>query len=428
MYITKILNNYFYVLMLMGVKLEESKVVALKQIEKAPLPKKVIIPLVQHIGKACKPLVNVGDYVKVGQKIGDSEEAISAPVHASVSGIVKEISVKETPLGKQPCILIESDGKDLWYKFNIPKVNELSKEDIINLVREAGIVGMGGAAFPTHIKLKSEDIDTFILNGAECEPYLSCDYRLMVEHTDEIIKGMRLIMKCLNVKMGFIGIEKNKPKALQLFRNKLKNTNIRVVALKSIYPQGAEKMLIYAITKRKVPSGGLPLDVGVVVNNVGTVKAVYDALYCGKPLIERVITIVDNKPRNLLVRIGTLVKDIVKSNKEKLVLGGPMMGIAQATLDVPIIKGTSGIIFLDKIAMDGEPEDCIRCGKCVEVCPMNLLPSYIAKYAKYDKVNEANGYNALDCFECGCCAYVCPAHIPLVHWIRYIKKKIEKCK
>ena len=422
-----------------GVHPEYNKITEGREIETAELPKRVVIPLSQHTGAPCEALVKIGDNVKVGQKIGDAKSFISAPVHASISGKVVEIAKKPHPVaGESLAVVIESSGK-VEYDDSIRKrenVNDLSRKEIIDIIREAGIVGLGGAAFPTHVKLSpppEKKIDTLILNGAECEPYLTCDHRLMIEETEKIIIGLKLIMKALDVKKAYIGIENNKENAIAFMKDKA--GNIEVIPLKTKYPQGAEKMLIYSITKRKVPSGGLPLDVGVVVQNVGTAKAVYDAVYNGKPLIERCITVTGavKEPKNLLVKIGTLFSDLIsqcsgyKGEAKKIISGGPMMGIAQYTDEIPIIKGTSGILVLDK-EEDYEEKDCIRCSKCVDVCPVNLMPTTIALYAKRDKIEEAKQYYALDCFECGCCAFICPSKIPLVQYIKYAKAQIMKKK
>lgn len=423
-----------------------NKITRKDKIEVAPLPKKIILPLQQHTGAPCEPLVKANDKVKVGQKIAESKVFVSAPIHASISGNVLGIAKAKHPvLGEFNAIIIESDGKIEWDE-SVKKrenVEELSKDELKQIIKEAGIVGLGGAAFPTHVKLSpppDKKIDTVILNGVECEPYLTCDHRIMIEQTEKIIKGFQIIVKILEPKQCYIGIEDNKENAIALFEEKLQEmelTNkIKVVKLKTIYPQGAEKNLIYSITKRKVPAGGLPMDVGCVVQNVQTANAIYDAVYECKPLIERVITITGavKEPKNLLVKIGTPVKELIEfcggyeGSIGKIISGGPMMGIAQYSDDVPIIKGSCGILVQKEEITKEEERDCIRCGRCVDKCPMSLMPTMIAQYAKKDNFEKAEEYFALDCYECGCCSYVCPSKIPLVHWIKYAKGELMKRK
>ena len=426
-----------------GVHPAYNKLTRKSRIEVAKLPKKVILPLQQHTGAACEPLVKAGDFVRVGQKIAESKAFVSAPIHASISGKVMGIAKAPHPvLGEYNSVVIESDGKIEWHDSVKKRENadKLTAKEIIDIVKEAGIVGLGGAAFPTHVKLSpppEKKIDTLILNGAECEPYLTCDNRLMMEKPDEIIKGLKLIAKALNASNVFIGIEDNKQDAAAYLDAKLKkeNENIKVITLRTKYPEGAEKMLIHAVTKRKVPSRGLPMDVGCVVSNVQTAKAVYDAVYEGKPLIERVVTITGdvNEPKNMLVKIGTQFKELIgqcggyKGEPKKIINGGPMMGIAQVSGDVPVIKGTSGILVLADIERN-EEERCIRCGRCVDVCPMLLMPTAIAQYSDKENYEMADSYFALDCFECGCCAYACPSKIPLVEKIKKAKIKIMENK
>ncbi|MBU1945887.1 MAG: electron transport complex subunit RsxC [Nanoarchaeota archaeon] len=431
-----------------GIHPKYNKVTRKKAIEIAPMPKKVIIPLQQHIGAPCEALVKVGDEVKIGQKIAESKGFVSAPIHASISGKVTGIAKMPHPvLNECNAIIIEADGKISW-DGSVKKrenIEKLTKDELKNIIKEAGIVGLGGAAFPTHVKLsppKEKPIDVVILNGAECEPYLTCDHRIMLEEVEKVIKGFQIIIRVLEPKESYIGIEENKEDAISKFEKKLKemelSEKIKIVKLETIYPQGAEKNLIYSITKRKVPSsGGLPMDVGVVVQNVQTAKAIYDAVYEGKPLIERVITITGavKEPKNLLVKVGASVKEIIEHCKGydgavgKLISGGPMMGIAQSTDDMPIIKGSSGVLVQrESDVCSGEERDCIRCGKCVDVCPMNLMPTLISQYVKKDDIDTANEHFALDCYECGCCSYICPSKIPLVHWIKYAKGELMKRK
>ncbi len=411
-----------------------------QKIELCRVPDVVVIPLQQHIGAPCEPLVKSGDTVKLGQKIGQPKGFVGAPVHSSVSGVVKSIEMCNSSVGgKVLSVVIQNDGTDTGVEPDIPgNIDQLDPAQLKSIVLEAGIVGMGGAAFPTHVKLSppaDKKIDTVILNGAECEPYLTSDYRLMIETPEQIIGGLKIIMKILGVSNGIIGIEDNKPKALQSVRRAAaEEKNIKVVSLRTKYPQGAEKQLIYAITKRMVPSGGLPMDVGVVVNNVGTAAAIHKAVTLGEPLYQRIVTVSGGavkEPKNLLVRIGTTFKDVIDfcgglvEEPAKVISGGPMMGIAQHTLDVPVVKGTSGILVLTKKEAElPEPSACIRCGKCVEVCPINLMPLHLSNASLKGNMEEAEALHAMDCIECGSCSFICPAKRPLVHSIKVAKKEI----
>lgn len=424
-----------------GVHPKYNKITADKKIELAKIPDKIILPLSQHVGKPCEPIVNVGDIVKTGQKVAESEAFVSAPIHSSVSGTVKAIENLPHPITGKPVksIIIESDGKDDKIEIKEREYENLAPEELRKIIQEAGIVGLGGAAFPTHVKLsppKDKKIDTIIINGAECEPFLTTDHRLMLERADDLIAGIRLLRKILGATETYIGIEDNKPDAIKLLKEKCAGQNIKVMSLPTKYPQGGEKNLIYAITKRRVPSGGLPMDIGCVVQNIGTVIAVYEAVALSKPLYERVITVTGkvNEPKNLLVRNGIIIKDIIeqcgnyKGEPKKLIMGGPLMGFALPTDELPVIKGTSGITVFNTKDVDIRRStlECIRCGKCVENCPMKLYPFLIAKYAEKDKIDLAENMFAMDCYECGCCAFNCPSHIPLVHWIRYAKSEIMK--
>jgi len=416
-----------------GLFLAHKKITGKDRILGSSIPKTVVIPLQQHIGGECKPVVKKGEQVKTGQKIAESTGFVSAPIHSSVSGKVIEIKEYPHPLGKNVLsVVIESKQEKEGFKEN-KEAERLSKDELLNIIKEAGIVGLGGAAFPTYVKLsppKEKNVDTIILNGAECEPYLTTDHRLMLEHSSGIVKGLKILMKIVNAKTAFIGIEDNKKDAIKAMKREA-GKNIRVVSLKAKYPLGAEKVLIKAVTNRVVPVGGLPMDVGVIVNNVGTAKAVYDAVYLGKPLIERVVTVTGdvNEPKNLVVKIGTLVKDLIKEcggykgAPKKVIMGGPMMGIALSSDNIPVIKGTSGVLVLND-AEEPEERECIRCGKCLDYCPMNLMPISIANHAKADKIDLAEEYYATTCFECGICSYICPSKIPLVKWIKYAKTKI----
>ncbi len=410
-------------------------------LERANEPKVVVIPMQQHIGAPCEPVVQVGDEVKIGQKIGEAKGFVSVPVHSSVSGRVTAIEPRLCTGGAAVnCAVIESDMKndisdDIASKGSLL---DLSADDIKGIIREAGIVGMGGAAFPTHVKLSpppDKEVDTVILNGAECEPYLTADHRLMLEYPGDVVFGLQALMKVLGVKKGFIGIETNKPDAAERIFEAAKGIEgIEVVALKTKYPQGAEKQLIHACTGREVPSGGLPADAGVVVNNVGTAAAVAKAIRTGMPLIERIVTVTGqgvNNPKNLVVKIGTPFREVIeqcgglRGKTGKVIAGGPMMGITQFSLDVPVVKGTSGILVLteDEARLSG-PTNCIRCGKCVEACPINLMPLNISAYSLANRHEQAEALNAMDCIECGACSFVCPAKRPLVESIRVSKREI----
>ena len=410
-------------------------------IEEAPAPDIVVIPLSQHIGAPCEPLVKVGDTVKVGQKIGESEAFVSVPVHASVSGTVKKIEQRYVPGGaKVNCVIIESDGKLEVHESVQPKGNleDLTKEDILSIIKEAGMAGMGGATFPTHVKLsppKDKPIDILLVNGAECEPYLTADHRIMLEKPDLVVLGTKAVMKALGVNKAYICIEDNKPDAIEVLRKETENEEgIEVVPMVTKYPQGDEKRIIHAVTGRVVPSGGLPMEVGCVVDNVGTIATIGNVIKTGMPCIQRVVTVTGSaveNPKNLYLRIGTLFKDAIemcggyKEEPGKIINGGPMMGIAQHTDEVPVIKGTSGILVLNKEEAEVPQEsNCILCGRCVEACPVYLMPFKINRFSKLKNIDGADEYHATDCIECGSCSYVCPARIPLKERISVAKKEI----
>lgn len=413
-----------------------------RYISSAKPPKRVVIPLAQHIGAPCKLSVTVGQEVKKGEIIGAPEGFVSAPVHSSVSG--KVIAIGEFPNATGRLVMsvvIENDGKEEWTALkDNPDYMKLSSEELRGKVKDAGIVGMGGAAFPAHVKLsppKEKPVDVVILNGAECEPYLTADYRLMLERPQEVVEGLKVLMKILGVNKGFIGIENNKPDAVEAMKNAASEEfNIQVCALEVKYPQGAEKMLIKAAVGREVPPRGLPMDVGVVVHNIGTAIAVYEAARYGKPLIERVVTVTGEgikEPKNLMVKIGTLVSDLIeecggfKLEAAKVISGGPMMGFALYSLDVPVTKGTSGILVLpeEEVVHAEEFGPCIRCGRCIDICPMGLMPSMLSVLSEKGFYEETKEYNLFDCFECGSCTYVCPSKRPIVQLVRLAKSLVK---
>lgn len=399
----------------------------------------VHIPLRQHIGAPAAPVVQVGDEVKVGQKIGEAGGFVSVPIHSSVSGTVKAIKEHAIYGGKAMTVSIENDMLNTVHEDVKPKgsLEDLSGKEIVDIIKEAGIVGMGGAGFPTHVKLSpppEKKIDLVILNGAECEPYLTNDYRLMLESPEEIVFGLKALMKIFDLNEAFIGIEDNKPAAIKAVTAAAKGTGIKVVGLKTKYPQGAEKQLINAVSGREVPSGGLPMDAGAVVNNVATAAAIAHAIKTGMPLIDRICTVTGGgikEPKNIRIKIGTILSEIVEQcggyeeNVGKLILGGPMMGLATHTDQLPSTKTTSGIlVFTEDEAKLPDASPCIKCGKCVEACPSFLQPSYISAYALINNLEMAEKYHALDCIECGSCSFVCPSKRPLVDSIRLAKREI----
>ena len=410
-------------------------------LETMPAPKVLSFPISQHIGAPAKPIVSVGDRVLVGQKIAEPAAFVSVPVHSSVSGMVTEIAEKPHILGRPVLsIVVENDFKDE----KVPgygetrDISKLDKKSLIGLIQEGGIVGMGGATFPTHVKLSPPDdkpIEYVIVNAAECEPFLTADHRALLEKTDEIIKGLQIVMDILGVKSGIIGIENNKKDAIVKMKDAVKDLPITVKTLKVKYPQGGEKQLIQAITKREVPSGGLPMDIGVVVLNTSTCIAIYQALVKQIPLTERIVTVtgIVKKPSNLVVKVGTSFGDVCEyvggftEQVEKLITGGPMMGIAQYSLDVAVIKGTSGILALGKkLATFPAQVNCIRCTACVTACPAGLLPLTMNQYILRADYDMAEKYNVMDCIECGACSYICPSNRYLTQSFKLGKMQILK--
>lgn len=407
------------------------------KIESLPIPKEVFIPLQQHIGAPCKAVVEIGEEVRIGQVIGTVDAYVSSPVHATISGKVKAIGKFAHPTGSRTEMvhIIASDEEEPNGVYTEVDWTNLPIDEMKSRIKNAGIVGLGGAAFPTHVKLsppEDKPIDTFILNGCECEPFLTADHRLMLETPDEILKGMAIIMKVLGVKKGYVGIESNKPDAIESMQKAVSKYGFEIVTVKTKYPQGAEKMLIKAIKKRKVPTGGLPMDVGVVVQNVGTAAAVANAVSYGKPLTQRIVTVTGNgikEPKNLLVTIGTRFSDVIEycgglvDETAQVFMGGPMMGIAQYDLSVPLIKATSGIVCTTDYRQI-EPIACIGCGSCVKSCPMFLMPTRLAHLSLMRHWSNADKMGIMNCIECGSCTYVCPSSIPLVQWIRVGKQKV----
>ena len=425
-----------------GVHPKENKWYACdKEIQVFPEPDVVVIPMSQHIGAPCKPLVKKGDLVTVGQKIGDNQ-GLCVPVHASVSGKVKAVEMRAHTSGTTiMSVVIENDHLDTLCEDCKPRtqaeVDALSPEDLINIIHEGGIVGMGGATFPTHVKLSGGigKVDTVIVNAGECEPFITADDRLCREMPEKLISGLKIIMRILGLKEGHIGIEDNKPEAVKALKANLEAADgITVDVLPAKYPQGAEKQLIYAVTGREVPSGGLPAAVGCAVFNAATTRAICEAVYDGMPLIQRIVTVSGDilmEPKNLLVPIGTSFNDLIEAcgrneNPYKVLSGGPMMGVAQYDLSVPTIKGVNAVTVLGKNNHHFvEDPHCLRCGKCIDACPMKLMPVLMYKAWQGGDVEEMKKNNIMDCIECGSCAYTCPASVPLVLGFRVAKQVIR---
>ena len=425
-----------------GVHPKENKWYACdKETQVFPEPDVLVIPMSQHIGAPCKPLVKKGDLVTVGQKIGDNQ-GLCVPVHASVSGKVKSVGAMAHTNGSTVMsVVIENDHLGTLCEDIKPRTQEevdaLSNEELISIIREGGIVGMGGATFPTHVKLSGGigKVDTVIVNAGECEPYITSDDRLCREQPEKLISGLKIVMKIFGLKEGHIGIEDNKPEAVKALQaNLCKEDGIVIDVLPAKYPQGAEKQLIYAVTGREVPSGGLPAAVGCAVFNAATVKAIHDVVYEGMPLIKRIVTVSGDvlmEPKNLLVPIGTSFDALIeacgyKENPYKVLSGGPMMGAAQYDLSVPTIKGVNAITVLGKSnKYDVQDSRCLRCGKCIDACPMKLMPVLMYKAMQSNDIQEMKDNNIMDCIECGSCAYTCPASVPLVLGFRVAKQLIR---
>lgn len=407
-----------------------------------PPPATVVIPLQQHIGAPCKATVKVGDRVRRGQPLGEPGGFVSAPVHASISGTVKAIEPRPHPLGGEvPAVVIESDGEDAEVGGDAGRrvdYTSLKPDQIRELVRAAGIVGMGGAAFPTHVKLTPPEgatVEQVVLNGAECEPYLTSDHRVMLERSGDVVEGLRILMYVLGAKRGVIAVEDNKADAIELLSSRVKDdVAVKVLPLHVKYPQGAELQLIKAVTDREVAPGKLPVSEGIVVQNVGTAVAVVEAVVRGRPLYERVVTVTGEavaRPRNVLVRVGTSFREVIDFcggfgvPPGKVLAGGPMMGMAVKDLSVPVVKSTSGILCLPAGQVDETAYGaCIKCKRCVDACPMGIVAALAGTAVEADAMGLAEQWRVMDCKECGCCGYVCPARRPLVHWFKYAKARI----
>ncbi len=428
-----------------GIHPPENKLTSSKPIKRLPLPKVVYVPISQHIGIPAEIIVDRKDKVEIGQVIAKSGGFVSSNIHTPVAGTVTKLDkIVDTKGYKKQCIVIRTDAKNEsnLQEIEYPLVKEISlqPEEILKRISDYGIVGLGGATFPAHVKLQIKEdkkLDCLIINGVECEPYLTADHRLMLERAEEILVGIRILMRALHVERAIIGIENNKRDAIERFKKLTTGEpGIQIAALKVKYPQGGEKQLVRALLKREVPKNGLPLDVGVVVHNVGTVFAIYQAVQHNRPLLERVVTVTGkklNEPSNFWVKIGTPIKDLISAvggvpeDTRKIVSGGPMMGMALKNMDVPVTKGTSGILVISQDeASRGAPKNCIRCGECVDVCPMGLEPHLLMNLSEKGMYEKASQEDILTCIECGSCSYVCPSHRPLLDYIRFGKSIVKQ--
>jgi len=417
-----------------GVHPPEKKLTKDLEIKKAPLPPKVVVFMLQHAGAPAKPVVQVGQQVKTGQVIGEPQGMISAYVHSPVTGVVKDISKVNSSLHGMAveAITIERTDDDDWELLPAVDYEKASREELIDIIKKGGVVGLGGAMFPTHVKLNpAKPVNTLIINGAECEPYLTIDHRVMLERADEVLQGIEITRKILGVKSVYIGIEYNKKDAINLLQKKW-DGKVTVAPLRTKYPQGAEKQLIKAITGKEVPSGGLPSDIGIVVQNVSTMLAIKEAIIDRKPLIERGMTLTGEGVKengNWSVRIGTPISWIIENlgkgfsdgfEEIKILMGGPMMGIPISLIDTPIVKGNNGLTVIRQ--QERNSTNCIRCSYCVFVCPMNLQPYLLDLLSRKKKYDDAVAIGLLDCIECGSCSYICPANVEHVKSIKLGKK------
>ena len=423
--------------------MNEYKLTASKQIEKLPVPETIVVPLSQHIGAPCTATVKVGDTVDKGQIIGVVERGLGCPVHSSVSGKVEKIETVITPMGRKvEDIIIRNDGQERLCPSIMhidKKIEDITPEECIEAVRLAGISGMGGATFPTYAKISSAlgKVKHIIINSAECEPFITANHRLMLEEPERILKGLKLLMHVFGLDKGVIAVEDNKMDAVETLRKALgDDTSIDVTVMKTKYPQGDERQIIYALTGVELKSGKLPADVGCVIFNSETCYNVYRAVFEGMPLIERVVTVSGNcvkEPKNILAPIGTSISELIDfcggftDTPEKIVLGGPMMGFAQWDITVPVTKGTNAVLALTESfnKKPSTPYACLHCGKCISVCPMHLMPLYLAQHSQNKDFDTCEKYNALSCVECGSCAYICPGSVPLVQLIRLAKGVIN---
>ena len=408
-----------------------------QSVETLPLPNELIVPFSQHLGAPANPLKEKGDAITMGEKIGEASSFISADIHAPLNGVITEIR-EVTLMNSITCnayvVKVDEEHPRVEFTTHYP-YKDLSSSTLLTMVKDMGIVGTGGATFPTHVKLsvpKGKHVDNLVINGVECEPYLTSDHRLMLEHADEVLEGILIASQIVQPKNIIIGIENNKKDAIELLRHKIaeKGYSIEVIALKVKYPQGDEKQLLKATINREIPSGKLPLDVGAVVLNVGTSFAIYEAVVLHKPLIDRVITVSGeamNEKKNIKAPIGTKIADLIsycggtRDTIEKMIAGGPMMGFAFYDDQIPVLKGTSGILALpQKKQITQTP--CISCGKCIAACPMGLQPTRLYRLIEHREYEQAMKLNLMDCKECGCCSFSCPAHLPLVHGMKLGKK------
>ncbi len=425
-----------------GLHPEENKITAKSPIEVMPEPATVSIAMSQHIGAPCTPTVKKGDHVYKGQKIGEGQSGLTCPVHSGISGTVSALEDRVGAFGQKVThVVIENDFKSELHPDIHPNgktLEESTFEEIVDIIKNAGIAGLGGATFPTHFKISSAlgKVDKLIVNCCECEPYITANHRLMLEQPDDIIGGIKVVMKALSLNACDIAIEDNKKDAVKLMSERVRNeAGICVKVLKTKYPQGDERQLIYAIDKKEIPTGKLPADVGRIVLNAETSAAIWRAFHYGMPLVDRVITVTGDcvaQPKNLRIPLGTSITDIITycggytGEIEKIISGGPMMGTAQWDETAPVIKGTASILCFGKKKKTALPENCIHCGKCVGSCPMHLMPLYLASFAKMGDWEACRDFDVLSCVECGCCTYQCPGNVPIVQYIRTAKGKLRK--